>query len=74
MNTAKVKTYTPEQLANADHLFKVLSALPEDKQRKGSVSLSAQPTPEKIQVCRIGGNVKCGWQELKHNERKANAP
>lgn len=33
MQTAKVKTYTPEQLANADHLFKVLSALPEDKQR-----------------------------------------
>lgn len=33
MNTARAKTYTPEQLANADHHFKVLSALPEDKQR-----------------------------------------
>lgn len=33
MQTAKVKTYTPEQLVNADHLFKVLSALPEDKRR-----------------------------------------
>lgn len=33
MNTARAKTYTPEQLANADRLFKVLSALPEDKQR-----------------------------------------
>ena len=33
MQTAKVKNYTPEQLANADYLFKVLSALPEDKQR-----------------------------------------
>lgn len=33
MQTAKVKAYTTEQLANADHLFKVLSALPEDKQK-----------------------------------------
>lgn len=33
MNAARAKTYTPEQLANADHLFKMLSALPEDKQR-----------------------------------------
>lgn len=33
MNTARAKTYTPEQLANAERLFKVLSALPEEKQR-----------------------------------------
>lgn len=33
MTAAQIKAYTPEQLANADHLFKVLSALPEDKQR-----------------------------------------
>lgn len=33
MQMARAKTYTPEQLANADHLFKVLSALPEDKQQ-----------------------------------------
>lgn len=28
-----IKTYTPEQLENADKMFKTLSALPEDKQR-----------------------------------------
>lgn len=33
MQTGKVKTYTPEQLANAETMFKLLSTLPEDKQR-----------------------------------------
>lgn len=33
MQTAKTKTYTPDQLANAEKMFTILSALPEDKQK-----------------------------------------
>lgn len=32
MNVANTKTYTPEQLANAERLFDLLAKLPEDKQ------------------------------------------
>lgn len=32
MKATKENAYTPEQLANAETMFKLLSALPEDKQ------------------------------------------
>lgn len=32
MKAPRENAYTPEQLANAERMFKVLSALPEDKQ------------------------------------------
>jgi len=55
MTSAKVETYSPEQLANAEKMIEALSALPEEKQRTVTMITNAFMEGMKAQEMFAGG-------------------